>query len=565
MAEGTTVSCEPCVYNGLSKSAQIWCNDCGEGFCDECVKGHNITKLLRSHHLISITDYWQITELLFDEKCEQHKEPYEFFCSQHDAILCLNCFKNSHNTCKISKLSEVAKGSKTSTALTDLENQIQSTKQNLAKYHEEEDTSKTDLKQQEQSIRDEVCNIRRKLNNQLDELQENLLRDLELKYDNCTKHVNDYCSANDIKVDDIKALHKRISNLKMYASEKQVFIGIRHIGNILLKQKQEVRKNFSKHKRFSLKLKVNDNVLSLLLELKSLGDIVVREMSDTVMFNDHSKKQAQHDIQKNISINEINLKFHNSVEITHLRDTKLSLTACAILPTKHCVFVDNKNGKLIIHNEDGKFIGVMRLNEIFDITPIGSSMIGVVTDSEVKIVDINTKEIVKTIIDYGFPVWGICYENEKLYCMHNRNINIFDLDGTVSKYIPVEYADVYNLAVHKDHIYFISLTTKTLYAIDHSGKQLWTFHDNRLQRPKCFLHSYSSSLDVDNHGNVFIVLPDYNQVIVISSDGQQHRVILDQLNNMNGPSGISYCRETYQLLVCNFTNINSLMKNDLEG
>lgn len=123
-------------------------------------------------------------------------------------------------------MSKVAEGSKTSTALTDLEDDIQSTSENLAKYPQEENKFRSDLKQQKQNIRDEVYNVRRKLNNHLDQLQENLLSDLELEYNNCTKYVNEYDSAHNIKEDNIKEPHNRISNMKMYSSEKQFFIGI---------------------------------------------------------------------------------------------------------------------------------------------------------------------------------------------------------------------------------------------------------------------------------------------------------------------------------------------------
>ncbi|CAG2229519.1 unnamed protein product [Mytilus edulis] len=300
MAEGTTVSCEPCGYDGLSKSAHSWCNDCGEGFCDECVKDHKRTKILRSHHLISITDYLKSTELFIDENCEHHKEPYEFFCSQHDAILCLKCFQEHHN----------------------LENEIQSTSRNIAEYHEEEDKYSTDLKQQEQNIRDEVYNIRSKFNKHLDRLQEKVIKDLEMKYNNCTKNVNENESALKIHGNTAIALHNRISDMK----KPQLF-------------RRCCRS---------------------------------RKSSKTVQFVDLSKKQAQLNIQKQHSIEEINLKLHHPIRI--------------LIPR-----------------------------------------------------------------------------------------------------------------------------------------------------------------DVDNHCNVFIVLPDFDKVIVISSDGQQHRVILDKSNNLKGPSGISYSRETHQL------------------
>lgn len=214
MVEGNSVNCEPCGFDGLSKSAHSWCNDCGEGFCDECVKDHKRTKILRSHHLISITDYLKSTELFFDENCEHHKEPYEFFCSQHNSILCLKFLQEHHSKCKICKLSEAAKGSKTSTALADLENEIQSTSQTFAEYQEKEDKFNTDLKQQEKNVRDEVNSIRRKINNHLDQLQENLLRDLELRYNICTKNVKDNCYALKVKEEEIIALHSRLSNIK---------------------------------------------------------------------------------------------------------------------------------------------------------------------------------------------------------------------------------------------------------------------------------------------------------------------------------------------------------------
>ncbi|CAC5383921.1 unnamed protein product [Mytilus coruscus] len=551
MAEGTTVSCEPCGYNGLSKSAKVWCNDCGEGFCDECVNGHKMTKILRSHHLLSITNYLKSAELFIDENCQHHKEPYEFFCLQHDTILCLECVQENHSRCKISKLSKVAKGSKTSTALTDLENDIKSTSEHFGKYPQEEDISKTDLKQQKQNIRDKVYNMRCEFNNHLDQLQENVLKDLELKYNNCTKGVNEFNSASQVKGDDIEALHNRIAIMKKYGSEKQVFIGTRQIGKILYKQKQELCKNLSKPKNFSLEFKMNGNAKSLLSDFKSFGEILVRESSETVTFIDPSKKQAQLNIQKHLSIEKIDLQLNQLVQITNPSGLGMSLIACAIFPTKQVVFANDQNN-IIFHNEDGSFSGDIQLDDsIYDLTPINSDKIAVRTDYEVKLVDINTKKVERIITGCGNIVWGICYANGKLYVLDYGKIRIVDLDGTVSKYIPIETDNVGNVAVHNDQIYFIRLDLETVYVIDHSGNQLWTFHGNRLQTPECFLLQYSISLDVDNHGNVFIVLPDYDQVIVVSSDGKQHRVILDKSNNLKGPSGISYCRETDQLLVCN--------------
>lgn len=305
---------------------------------------------------------------------------------------------------------------------------------------------------------------------------------------------------------------------------------------------------------YSLELKTNDNTQSFLSNFVSFGDIVVRESSDTVKFVDHSKKQAQLNIQKLDSIDRINLQLHQSIEITSRPRLTMSLTACTIFPTKKLAFADNLNDRLILYNGDGSFSGKLEMHDIFDLTPIDSNHIAVAAAGNIKIVDINTRKIERVIDECSDVNYGIYYENGKLYVVDHRRIKIIYLDGIVLQYIPVNLNMVYNVAVHNDQIYCVSVDNETLYAFDHTGNQLWAFNDNRLHCPTCFLNSASTSLDVDNHGNVFIVLPDYDQVLVISSDGKQHRVILDKANNLKGPSGISYCRETDQLLVCNVSN-----------
>lgn len=83
-------------------------------------------------------------------------------------------------------------------------------------------------------------------------------------------------------------------------------------------------------------------------------------------------------------------------------------------------------------------------------------------------------------------------ETEKLYVVGQRRINMIDLDGTGLQHIPVKLDAVYNVAVHKDQMYCVNLDTDTLCAFDHSGNQLWTFYDNSLQWPRCYLHDAST-------------------------------------------------------------------------
>lgn len=101
------------------------------------------------------------------------------------------------------------------------------------------------------------------------------------------------------------------------------------------------------------------------------------------------------------------------VEIKSSLSQTMSLTPCAILPTKQLAFIDNQNGRLLFYNCDGNFSGKIEMHGLFDLTPIDSKHIAVAADGNIKIVDINTKEIERVINECSDIKWGMCYGNGK--------------------------------------------------------------------------------------------------------------------------------------------------------
>ena len=183
MAENNSVFCESCEHTGTTTKAETWCNDCKEGYCKECIKAHQVTKVLRSHHLISTSDYTIARNLAVNEICAVHTQQYEFFCPQHDSILCLDCFQSNHSKCKIKNITDASVGSKSSAAVAKLEEEMRNLIKNFESGLQCCDRDVTDLKQQEKAILSTIQDIRDRINLSLDKLQEKLTEELNSKRD----------------------------------------------------------------------------------------------------------------------------------------------------------------------------------------------------------------------------------------------------------------------------------------------------------------------------------------------------------------------------------------------
>ena len=58
-------------------------------------------------------------------------------------------------------------------------------------------------------------------------------------------------------------------------------------------------------------------------------------------------------------------------------------------------------------------------------------------------------------------------------------------------------------------------------------------------------------ISVDNDGNVYVVGGSFNNVVVISPDGQRHRQLLSSKDGLVKPRVLDYDKSTNRLLVVN--------------
>ncbi len=117
-------------------------------------------------------------------------------------------------------------------------------------------------------------------------------------------------------------------------------------------------------------------------------------------------------------------------------------------------------------------------------------------------------------------------------------------DKSVSDIINSNMTYVCYVATSGDKLYYTNWNTHTVTCCDLHGTAQWEFNDESVLR--CPL-----GISVDNDGNVYVVGFHFNNVVVISPDGQRHRQLLSDKDGLVNPRLLDFDQSTNRLLVVN--------------
>ncbi|VDH96963.1 Hypothetical predicted protein [Mytilus galloprovincialis] len=294
MAEPTKVVCEACQHCGVIQVAELWCNDCDEGFCDECIKNHQTFKILRNHSIISLTDHLKISDISVCQTCTEHNKKLESFCQQHDQLLCLKCIQSNHSKCdNIIGIVDAAKGSKNSAAIFDLDEDIKNLLKNIEQGIVCCYDNGTVINDEEHKIKERINKTREEIDKTLDQLQEMLLSELTAKTENEREKL-DKCTAELTKKEKkVKEIREQSSKIKEFASETQVFVVMKNMQHTVNKEKDIMKLKLSSIPKDLPYLKINSELLSWTQNLKTFGEIHIETQSNPLPFIETKVHQAQ--------------------------------------------------------------------------------------------------------------------------------------------------------------------------------------------------------------------------------------------------------------------------------
>ncbi|CAC5395551.1 unnamed protein product [Mytilus coruscus] len=551
MASSSTVSCGVCDSQNTTTNADYWCPECDEGLCSQCLKYHSASKALRNHGVISVDNYKQLPSSIanISPYCPQHDRKFKNYCPQHESLCCPLCIQSNHANCVgILSLENVIQTAKTSVLLESLDENLKYIKMNCERVVKDRKQNLVEIQNQRQKFHDEIKQVRNKINEHLDGLEQLILQDIYAAEEKVKTQIEDLLGKLAEHSEKLNILQTNMSAIKEYASDLQAFLGSKLVETEIKKHELFMQSLFedSSLQKIDLNCKIEDKLSDILSSVTSFGSISVESSSPLVVLQTEKDKQAQirtfHRAPPT-TINDIKMTLKRKFEFT-------CVTGCSFSSKGDIFMVDYERTRLLILKEDGTLkndISLSNTNPV-DVTCIDDKTVAVSFPSskQIQIINILTKTIESTIKTTNY-CHGICYrDGHLLYCNTGTGIHKVNVsDNCSSTLIKDETLSYWSfITTSKDKIFYTNNSHHTVTCCLLTGEKMWEYKDQSVRFPR--------GISVDKDSNVYIASSGNISIIVFASDGKQARKLLEKDDGISNPFGMESDVKKEKLIVANY-------------
>lgn len=298
--------CFICDLRHETKPSTHWCPECEEALCSDCMEYHGLSKGTRKHKIIPISQYQSLSNFVKDlqQLCIHHNEKYKQYCIKHECLICYKCIIE-HGKCNaVVPLEDVVSGVKTSKLLEDLEASLKDTLGNIKRFREDREMNITSIQNEAIKITSEVDSIKQQINQHLDTLKDDLIKELA----KITQYHNDVIqtviSSLKDQEEQMTQFDKEIQNVKRYASDLQTFIGMRVLQSKVTENDRRLE-SMIKNKSLenvTIQLTIDDKIKNILTFVNTFGRILLRNrhlIKPTCKVTRINKRLCQYQTQYN--------------------------------------------------------------------------------------------------------------------------------------------------------------------------------------------------------------------------------------------------------------------------
>ncbi|XP_052089864.1 uncharacterized protein LOC127726526 [Mytilus californianus] len=540
--------CGVCDSRQITKSSVVWCSECDEGLCGDCMEHHSNSKATRNHETVSIAEYKKLPfeVLQIAQVCKIHNEKYDLFCKKHDCPCCKKCVK-SHNDCKgLTDINELIKNVKTSNAFYEIEQTLLEVVDNMNLIITNRKDNLTLLKKKKTGIEEEIKQTRTKINKYLDKLRDDMMNELMATEQKESSKIQNLLTTLKQKEKEITEFKANIANIKQHASELQTFLAMKQIEkDISVEEKfiQSIIKTDTMN-QVIISCQINNYIQQITASGQKFGEINVSSDLCNLSIQKRKHKQAQIMVAlPTRNIDNLTLTLQKRI------NTGLSEVAgCSMLPDGRMVFSCIRQNKVRVLKSDGsKDFEINDIGDTFDVVFIGDDSIAVTSyfSKKINIIDMKNNKKKKTINTRSCN-GGIAYnDGSLLYCCRENGLQMINLsDESITNVINVKLSSLSYVTVFGDKLFYTNCDNNSVTCCDYHGNILWTFCDTSVLRSPL-------GISVDNDGNVFVVGYATKNVIVISPDGQRCREVVSSKDGLIRPAVLHYDQSNDKLLVVN--------------
>ena len=549
--------CGICDIRHMSKPSEVWCPDCDEGLCTECLDHHRLAKPSRKHTTIPIAEYRKLPSFVLEikEHCNEHHEKFSLYCKEHECPCCGICMVETHRDCiDVAILENLIKDVKTSDIFNEIEQLISEMTETIDKIRQNRETNSGAVREHKIIVENEIQELRTNINNHLDKLQENMMKELAEAQTQITDETQELLISLDEKQNKLTEYQINVVNIREYASDLQIYLAVKQIEKEVETHDTCLQSLVKSHSLNQTKLscKIDNDLKTIATNIKKLGDIVVESKPCEMIIVRKKDKQAQlmvAGLSPRMSVENIELTLKQKINIKDIQ-----IRGCTLLPDGRMVLscynasivrFMSKEGVELFHFDEDK-TGCRTYDTVYikDNNSIAVSS-GNGKNRCITIIDIESQEVMTTI-SIDTPIFGMTVTGGTIYyCSNKKGLKMLNLsDKSKSGIIINTTPYVYYVATFGDKLYYTNYRANTVTCCDLHGTTQWEFNDERvLQEP--------GGISVDNDGNVYVVGRMSNNVVVISPDGQRHRQILSPKDGLVRTTVLDYDKSTNRLLVVN--------------
>ena len=549
--------CGICDILHISKPSEVWCPECDEGLCTECLDHHSLAKPCRTHTTVPISEYRKLPSYVLEikEHCSEHHEKFTLYCKQHERPCCGICMVETHRDClEVAILENIVKDVKTSDIFNEIEQLINEMIEIIGKIRQNREINSSGVRKQKIIVENEIRELRTKINNHLDKLQEGLMKKLTETEKQITDEARDIMVSLDEKQKELTEYQTNIVNIKRYASDLQTYMAVKQIEKEVETHDTclQVLVNSDSLSQVRLSYRLEAGLKTITTSIQRFGEVVVESKPCQLTIARKKDKQAQMlvaDLSPPMSVDNIqlNLKHKITINVTSIR-------GCSFLPDGRMVLSCCGSNTIRFINREGveSFqIGKAKTGSraydavyIKDNNSVAVSS-GWGSNKCITIIDIVSNEVM-TNISLDTYIAGMAIRGETIYyCACEEGLKMLNLsDKSVSDIINSDMTNVSYVATSEDKLYYTNYEKHTVTCCDLHGTTLWEFNGEHV------LH-IPRGISLDNDGNVYVVGYDSNNVVVISPDGQRHIQLLSSEDGLVNPRVLEYDKSTNRLLVVN--------------
>ena len=344
------VTCGPCQTGETVKQATHYCKECREYLCTTCKDYHRKLAVTKNHNILSGTDMpapssTKCQDIAFIAYCGCNKnQQVEFYCEDHQDIICNPCRKIKHLKCQTSEIKEKSARYPLQ-RLDSVLSKIKSLKHRFESMQKVRKCDNTTLKSLTEKCKKEIKEFRAKIDSFLDKLEQNVMQELaefdKVQTQHVDKHISSLTTGLQTLDSDYQLLEsakKNANKAKMFITEFQITKSLQEYETVLC----EIETDASKP---TLSFVGNKRLAELQAEVCSLGSL--KRADKSLGFADKSKYEYEKEVllgMKATSQNKVNIQASPSDD-----DVEINwITSCTFMPNGYAVLCDHLNDKLIL-------------------------------------------------------------------------------------------------------------------------------------------------------------------------------------------------------------------------